>query len=203
MVFGTIASLAIGAGVAAAGIGGAAIAASGAKSAAKAQGKALTQAQTAELEFLREVREEEAPLREAQIERAKFGTSFFPGLREMLEAPEVDPGFRLNLREGLDAIKSTSAVTGSPSSGPSQIAQGRFAAGVVGQENIRRQNLALALAGIQGTPFPTQTPSFAQFGAAQAEAAGQEAGAFGSTFGPTVSQLPVQLSLMAALNRIK
>lgn len=63
-------------------------------------------------------------------------------LREQALSPELSPQFQLLSREGLKQLAQQGATTGSPFSGPTQIAQGRFLAGLGASERERQlQNL--------------------------------------------------------------
>lgn len=104
--------------------------------------------------------ERETPFYANQLERAQFGTSFLPGVRELVENPKLDEGYKLALGEGINTLRNNLAVTGSPSSGPGQLAIGRFASGLAANQVDQFRNNLFAAAGIQGAPPASQAAGY-------------------------------------------
>lgn len=102
----------------------------------------------------------EAPFREEELKRARFGTSFLPTVEKTVRNPTVSPGFDIVLNKGLDALRSKYAATGSPSSGPAQVAGGEFATGVANNELNRFNENLFRAAGFQGAAAPSQAPQY-------------------------------------------
>ena len=159
------------------------------------------------LDFTKMVRQEEAPFRDLQLQRGQFGASFLPTLRDVIDNPTLSSGFQLAAKEGVDLLRRKFARRGSPSSGPAQVASGRFLEGLTSRELDRfNQNLFSAV-GLQGTPAQSQAPQLAssalgsQLPSAIAPPTGlanfalqqgqSTANLFGN-LGNTISQLPLQ-----------
>jgi hypothetical protein len=92
--------------------------------------------------------------------RGEFGESFFPDLAERIRNPTVSPLFKLYANEGLDTLRSNFATTGSPSSGPAQVAGGRFLEGLAAQQLDKGDQMLMAAANFRGQLPVTQEPAF-------------------------------------------
>jgi hypothetical protein len=115
------------------------------------------------LDFQKQVYGESEPFRDIALNRAELIESLMPDLTAKLLKPAgstVSERYKLAGREGMDLIRSNFATSGSPSSGPAQIAAGRFMEGLsaaeadrlINQENINTSNL---LGFTSGVPSPT------------------------------------------------
>jgi hypothetical protein len=92
--------------------------------------------------------------------RGEFGQSFFPGLSERINNPTASPTFKLYAQEGLNNLRSNYATTGSPSSGPAQIAGGRYLEGLAAQQLDKSDSLLLNAANMRGQLPMTQEPQY-------------------------------------------
>lgn len=139
----------------------------------------------------------EAPFNAAALERTRFGNAQLPTIQNRLDNPTLSPGFNLAAKEGLDTLRSSFSATGSPSSGPAQIAGGRFIEGLTNDELGRFNENLYRAAGFQGQQTPSQGPSVVnQIGNTTGDIAGllQNQGAVKgglySSIGNTIGQLP-------------
>lgn len=97
----------------------------------------------------------EQPFYDISLNRAQFGQGFLPDVEQSIREPTLSPTYQLLANEGINTLRNNLAVTGSPSSGPGQLATGRFLAGLSGhQQDIANQNLFSA-AGLGATQAPT------------------------------------------------
>lgn len=94
--------------------------------------------------------------REIGEQRAKFD----PLVYESIVNPTASPSFQLNLKEGLDALGSQYAATGSSVSGPLQVAGARFAEGLAGDELDKANARLMAASQFRGILPTTQEPQF-------------------------------------------
>jgi len=133
-----------------------------------------------------------APFFDLALNRGKFGESFYPMLADRIQNPTLSPAFKLYAKEGLDTLRSNYATTGSPSSGPAQIAGGRFLEGLAANQLERTDNMLMNAANFQGQLPVTQEPAYLGLGAQLAMANGQaraaanansDSGGFGGLFG--------------------
>jgi hypothetical protein len=119
--------------------------------------------------------------------RGEFGQSFFPALSERINNPLASPTFQLYAKEGLNNLRSNFATTGSPSSGPAQIAGGRYLEGLAGQQLDKADNLLMGAANFRGQLPMTQEPQYlgmnAQLSQGIAQAKQADAANSGSGFG--------------------
>lgn len=76
-----------------------------------------------------------------------LGTALQPRLMDLLE-PKISPGYALVAREGLNQIRQQYASGGSPNSGASQLAAGRFMSGLAAEEYDKQRQTLLSLAGL-------------------------------------------------------
>ena len=146
----------------------------------------------------------EAPFQAEALRRTQFGNAQLPTIQNRLDNPTLSPGFDLASKEGLDTLRSNFSASGSPSSGPAQIAGGRFIQGLANDELGRFNENLYRAAGFQGQPQPSQGPSIVnQIGNTSGDIAGllQNQGAVRggmySSIGNTIGQLPY----LWALNR--
>lgn len=102
----------------------------------------------------------ETPFYNLAQQRTEFGQSFFPEVATAIRNPTANPYYDLALREGINRIRNDFSVTGSPSSGPGQIAAGRFAAGLQADQVNRMIDRLLGVAGFQGAPPGTAASSY-------------------------------------------
>jgi hypothetical protein len=134
-------------------------------------------------------------------QRGEFGQSFQPDLAELIRNPTASPTFQLMAKEGLNALRSNRSVTGAPSSGPGQIQDARYVAGLAGHEIDSRNQLLFNTANqFQGQLPLTQEPQYlgqntqlaqgiAQAHQADAQGGSGWSGLFGNLLGLGVSQL--------------
>lgn len=157
--------------------------------------------------FQRRVYEEtvgrEAPFNALALERSQFGNRQLPTIQNRLDNPTLSPGFDLAMKEGLDALRSNFSASGSPSSGPAQIAGGRFAEGLANDELGRFNENLYRAAGFQGQLQPSQGPAIVnQIGdttkgiADLTASQGAVKGGLYSSTGNTIGQLPFLWELM-------
>lgn len=124
------------------------------------------------LDYQQKIYGDTQPFRDISLHEAQRGSDIrdatTPYLLSNLLGPET-PGergygadFDLASKEGLDSIQRNFAVTGSPSSGPAQIAAGRFQTGLVANEQRRidalkqqRIDNIFRLSGLDPSPNPT------------------------------------------------
>jgi len=92
--------------------------------------------------------------------RGEFGQSFYPDLQQRIQNPLASPTFQLYAKEGLNNLRSNFATTGSPSSGPAQIAGGRYLEGLAGQQLDKADNLLMGAANFRGQLPMTQEPQY-------------------------------------------
>lgn len=92
--------------------------------------------------------------------RGEFGQSFFPQLQQRITNPTLSPSFQLYGNEGINMLRSNFAQTGSPSSGPAQIAAGRYLAGLGAHQLDTADNMLLAAANFRGILPQTQDPQY-------------------------------------------
>lgn len=154
----------------------------------------------------------EAPFYGEQQTRGQYGTGFLGLFDESLRNPELDPAYKLYLNEGLSALRGQQSLSGSPSSGRSQIGQARYAQGMAAQQLSDWEKMKLAAANFQGVMPQTQMPNFLNSGAnafnakanlmqaqaAQAAAAGGggSSGGFSSGLGSGAGMLGGQMMNM-------
>lgn len=165
--------------------------ATGERSEARAQQETL-------LNIINQIRGEEAPFREAALERTEFGRSFLPTVRESIRSPTLSPGFRLAAREGIERLQRRFAPRGSPSSGPAQVASARFLEGITARELDRFQQNLFSAANIQGA-LPGSQATQLVGGLGQRLPTAQVAGGLPSAV-PQLSQTP-DFALLAGQNR--
>jgi len=92
--------------------------------------------------------------------RGEFGQSFYPMLQQRIANPMLSPSFKLYGDEGIKMLRSNFAQTGSPSSGPAQIAAGRYLAGLGAHQLDTADNMLLAAANFRGILPQTQEPQY-------------------------------------------
>lgn len=103
------------------------------------------QAQNRLIDLQERIFGEGAPFRALSLERAMQQQSLIPGILGRLQTPPQIPDLEAGVSEsfgrtaerGLGILRATSAVTGSPFSGPAQIAQGEFLGGLGAREADR------------------------------------------------------------------
>ncbi len=166
------------------------------------------------IDFQREVFESGQPFRDISLDFARTGAETLPQLQQNVLNPQLSSGFGLAAQEGLQLLSQNAAVTGSPTSGPAQIAKGRFMAGLGSAETDRMMNNMFRLAGFgtgAGGQAAAATGQAGQvLGAAggvagnisnlQAQQGAVQGGLFGS-FGNTLAQLPVAFQLSQFMNQ--
>lgn len=111
-------------------------------------------------EALARYNQQAAPFFNLAQNRGEFGQSFYPALRERIENPTASPTFQLYGNEGVDILRSNFARTGSPSSGPAQVAAGRYLAGLGAHQIDKADNMLLNAANFQGFLPTTQEPQY-------------------------------------------
>lgn len=136
-----------------------------------------------------------APFFGLEQNRGEFGQSFFPDLGERIRNPTMSPTFKLYAQEGLNTLRNNFATTGSPSSGPAQIAGARYLEGLAANQLDRSDQLLLNAANFRGQLPATQEPQYLGLNAQltqgiaqarQADAANANSGGFGGLFGNIV-----------------
>ncbi len=171
-----------------------------------------------QLRFLFDFAEEqiarEEPFRQAGLE----------GLESLIGAvkdPTTTEAFKIASQEGVDLLRRNFARTGSPSSGPAQIASGKFLANLTAAENAARTGNLFRLAGFGTGPsqgaqlgvgafqplpsgvvtgdLPSAVPGFSQLPSLAVQSGATQAGLF-SSIGKNLAQLPLQISLSKFLN---
>jgi len=174
--------------------------AAGSIAGAHAQSNALTKASNIQkqyqqqlLDFQRMVYGEGAPFRD-------LAKGLLPDLRQQALSPESSAGYKLLSREGLDLLRGNAATTGDPYSGPSQIAQGRFQAGLAASERDAQIQRMFQLAGFSSQVGGQSTAQAANLlGAAGgpannmanlAQSQGAVQGGLYGSLGNTFAQLP-------------
>jgi len=145
------------------------------------------------LDFQRMVYGEGAPFRD-------LAKGLLPDLRRQVLSPESSAGYKLLSREGLDLLRGNAATTGDPYSGPSQIAQGRFQAGLAASERDAQIQRMFQLAGFGSQAGGQSTAQAANLlGAAGgpatnmanlAQSQGAVQGGLYGSIGNTFAQLP-------------
>lgn len=121
--------------------------------AAREQRRGLERGQRIQKEFLgrllglqEDLLGQTRPFRDIALNRARLVQDLLPGLTERLTTPSqnvVSDAFRLAGREGLDLLTANAVTSGSPVSGPAQLAKGRFLEGLGAREAqslINQQN---------------------------------------------------------------
>lgn len=91
-----------------------------------------------------------APFLEAEQARAKMGEEFLPQLKDYVEHPTMSPGFQTALKTGLDTLRGEYSTTGSPSSGPAQVAGAKFTENTTNDELQRFRDNLFAVSGFRG-----------------------------------------------------
>ncbi len=166
------------------------------------------------LDFQREVFEGGQPFRDISLEFARTGAETLPQLQENVMNPTLSAGFGLAAQEGLQLLSQNAAVTGSPTSGPAQIAKGRFMAGLSSAETDRMMNNMFRLAGFGTGAGGQATAATGQAGQALGAAGGVagnlanlqvaqgavQGGLYGS-IGQTIAQLPMAYQLSQFMNQ--
>lgn len=178
------------------------------------------------LDIINAIRAEEAPFKEAALRRTQFADEFLPTIRERVARPQLSEGFKIASREGIDLLRKSFARTGSPSSGPAQIAAGRFLSDLAGRELDRfNENLFRAAGFATGLPQsqatglvpgltnPLPSANSGGFGSVPsalppasqqpnfALTSGILGGNLASSIGNTVAQIPTAISLQNFLAR--
>jgi len=154
----------------------------------------------------RQLLEEQArqgPFIAAALERTQFGNAQLPTIQDRLDNPTLSPGFALASKEGLDTLRSNFSASGSPSSGPAQIAGGRFMEDITNNELNRFNENLYRAAGFQGQAPPDKGVSIMNnmSGTTNAmsdilQGQGAVKGGLYSSTGNTLAQLPYLWELM-------
>lgn len=149
----------LGAGIGAAGsIGGALLGGGGSSDSADAALKWQKKVFRIQMQKMQEQLAREEPFRLDALARADFGVKQFPTLQNYLDNPTMSPGFQLAQKTGVDALRSEYSTTGSPSSGPAQVAGAKFTEGLANDELNRFSDNLFRAAGFQGNAQQSQAP---------------------------------------------
>lgn len=177
---------------------------------AKEQAKAIKKATSTEqafqnrlLDFQKEAYSGGQPFRDVALET-------LPTLKDYVMNPTISPSFKLAGEEGLNLISSEAATAGSPTSGPAQIAKGRFMSGLASSESDRMMNNLFRLAGFTtGVSSETTSQAGNILGTAGGVAGnianlqtmqGAVSGGLYGSIGQTIGQLPYMYSLYNMMN---
>jgi len=165
------------------------------------------------VDLINQTRAEEAPFQEGALQRLKFSERFLPRIEANLSGVDIpgspQPGeseiFKRALEKSNDRLQRRFSVTGSPSSGPGQIAIGENTAGLTAFDIDRQQgikdnftNNLFRAAGFSGQPVQSQAPGLvpaaqSNTGANQADLLTAQGAATGGLFadiGFAGSQIP-------------